>query len=62
MRQDFDYAQLEGRLLSSSYAPGAGHPRHTPMLQDLRRLFDAHQSNGQIAMDYLTRMYYGQLS
>ena len=24
MRQDFDYAQLEGRLLSSSYASDAG--------------------------------------
>ena len=62
MRQDFEYAQLEGRLLSSSYAPGVGHPRHAPMLQDLRRLFDAHQSNGRIGMDYLTRMYYGRLS
>jgi SAM-dependent methyltransferase len=62
MRQDFDYAQLEGRLLSSSYAPGEGHPRHAPMLGDLRRLFDAHQRDGQIGMDYLTRMYYGRLS
>jgi SAM-dependent methyltransferase len=62
MRQDFDYAQLEGRLLSSSYAPGEGHPQYAPMLRDLRRVFDAHQSNGQIGMDYLTRMYYGRLS
>jgi len=62
MRQDFDYAQLEGRLLSSSYAPGEGHPQHAPMLRDLRRVFDAHQSNGQIGMDYLTRMYFGRLS
>ncbi len=41
MRQEFDYAGLEGRLLSSSYAPGPGHPKHAPMLQrieeDLRR-------------------------
>ena len=62
MRQDFDYSQLEGRLLSSSYAPGYGHPQHAPMLRDLRRVFDAHQSNGQIGMDYLTRVYYGRLS
>jgi ubiquinone/menaquinone biosynthesis C-methylase UbiE len=62
MRQDLDYAQLEGRLLSSSYAPVQGHPRHAPMLRELRRLFDAHQSNGRVGMDYLTRMYYGQLS
>jgi ubiquinone/menaquinone biosynthesis C-methylase UbiE len=62
MRQDFDYSQLEGRLLSSSYAPSYGHPQQAPMLHDLRRVFDAHQSNGQIGMDYLTRMYYGRLS
>ena len=62
MRQDFDYAQLEGRLLSSSYAPGEGHPRHAPMLRELRRVFDVHQSIGRVGMDYLTRMYYGRLS
>jgi len=61
MRQDFDYAQLEGRLLSSSYAPGEGHPQYGAMLQDLRRVFDAHQVQGSVGMDYLTRMYYGRL-
>jgi len=61
-QQDFDYADLEGRLLSSSYAPLADHPRHAPMLQELRRIFDAHQHNGRVDMEYKTRMYYGQLS
>ena len=61
-QQDFDYAELEGRLLSSSYAPLADHPRHAPMLQELRRIFDAHQQNGRVGMEYRTRMYYGQLS
>ena len=28
---------VEGRLLSSSYAPGPGHPQHAPMLSELRR-------------------------
>ena len=27
---------LRGRLLSSSYAPGGGHPNHEPMLAELR--------------------------
>src|SRR5262249_16300374 len=36
MQQEFDYAGLEGRLLSSSYAPGPGHPKHEPMLAGLR--------------------------
>ncbi len=39
MRQEFDYAGVEGRLLSSSYAPGPGHPQHEPMLRELRRIF-----------------------
>ena len=62
MRQDFDYEQLEGRLLSSSYAPGEGHPQYEAMLRELRRVFDEHQENGRVGMDYVTRMYYGQLS
>ena len=62
MRQDFDYAQLEGRLLSSSYAPGEGDPRYVPMLRELRHLFDAHHDNGHVGMEYVTRMYFGRLS
>jgi ubiquinone/menaquinone biosynthesis C-methylase UbiE len=62
MRQDFDYAQLEGRLLSSSYAPMQGHPRYEPMLSELKRIFDAHEKSDRVGMDYVTRMYYGRLS
>lgn len=61
MRQEFDYAGLEGRLLSSSYAPGPGHPSHAPMLRELRRIFEAHASAGRVAFDYKTRVYFGQL-
>jgi SAM-dependent methyltransferase len=62
MRQEFDYAGIEGRLLSSSYAPGPDHPQHAPMLRDLRRIFDAHAVNGPAAFDYKTRLYFGQIS
>jgi len=61
MRQEFDYDGLEGRLLSSSYAPGLGHPNHAPMLRELRRVFDVHNSAGRVAFDYKTRVYFGQL-
>ena len=61
MRQEFDYAGVKGRLLSSSYAPAAGHPRHEPMLRELRRIFDAYQENGRVSFDYDTRVYYGRL-
>ena len=61
MRQEFDYAGLEGRLLSSSYAPGPGHPTHEPMLRALKRLFETHAAAGRVAVDYKTRVYFGQL-
>jgi SAM-dependent methyltransferase len=60
--QEFDYAGVEGRLLSSSYAPPPGHPNHDPMLQELRRVFELHQQNGRIVFEYLTRLYYGRLA
>ena len=60
--QKFDYAGLEGRLLSSSYAPMAGHPKYTAMIEELRRIFDAHQVNGQVQMEYRTRVFYGKLT
>jgi SAM-dependent methyltransferase len=61
MRQEFDYAGLEGRLLSSSYAPGPGHPKHDPMLRELRRLFELHATGGRVAFDYTTRLYCGRV-
>jgi len=61
MRQEFDYAGIEGRLLSSSYAPGPGHPKYAPMLRDLRQLFDAHNVGDRATFDYKTRVYFGRL-
>jgi SAM-dependent methyltransferase len=61
MRQEFDYAGLEGRLLSSSYAPGPGHSKHAPMLGELRRIFDRHAEDGRVNVDYKTRVYFGIL-
>jgi SAM-dependent methyltransferase len=62
MRQEFDYAGLEGRLLSSSYAPGPEHPQHKLMLSELRRLFDKYAVNGKVSVDYKTRVYFGQIA
>jgi len=61
LRQEFDYAGLEGRLLSSSYAPGPEHSRHRPMLRELHRLFDQHARAERVAFDYNTRVYFGRL-
>ena len=61
MRQEVDYAALEGRLLSSSYTPTPGHANYEPMLRELRRVFDAHQVNDRVSLEYKTLVYYGQL-
>jgi SAM-dependent methyltransferase len=62
LQQVFGYGGVEGRLLSSSYAPGPGQPNHAPMLHDLRGIFDRHQQGGKVSIEYATRMFYGQLA
>lgn len=59
--QEFDYEGLLGRLLSSSYAPKEGHPRFNEMLHALRVIFDKHEKNGVVKMEYDTEVYYSQL-
>jgi len=61
MRQEFGYEGIEGRLLSSSYAPGPEHANYTPMLRDLRKIFDEHAVAGRATFDYKTRVYFGRL-
>jgi SAM-dependent methyltransferase len=61
MRQEVDYAGLEGRLLSSSYTPTSDHANYDAMLRELRRIFDAHQIDDRVSLDYNTLVYYGQL-
>jgi hypothetical protein len=52
--QQFDYKGLEGRLLSSSYAPAKGHPDHETMLSELRQLFDETEKDSLIGFEYRT--------
>lgn len=59
--QQLDFDGLRGRLLSSSYAPRAGHPQHRPMLDALRQLFDRCQHAGRVSFDYDTRVFAGEL-
>ena len=59
--QEFDYRGLEGRLLSSSYAPSKGHPDHGPMLSKLRQIFDQNEENGVVNFEYRTLVYMGML-
>jgi SAM-dependent methyltransferase len=60
--QEFDYAALEGRLLSSSYAPERRDPSCDAMLEELRRIFGVHRQNGKVRMEYDTNIYFGTIS
>ena len=60
--QKLDFDALRGRLMSSSYAPQAGHPQHEPMLRALRELFDSCAENGAVSFDYDTRIFAGHLA
>jgi SAM-dependent methyltransferase len=59
--QKLDYEALSGRLMSSSYAPRAGHPSHAPMMHALRELFDRCAVDGRISFDYDTVIYVGKV-
>jgi hypothetical protein len=59
--QSFDFEGLAGRLKSSSYVPAAGDPRHEPMIDALRRLFDRHEENGRVSFLYDTELYFGRI-
>ncbi len=59
--QRFDLPGLRGRLLSSSYAPLAGHPRHAPMLARLEEIFAAYQEGGEVIFVYETEVFAGQV-
>lgn len=58
--QQLDLAGLTARVLSSSYMPGAGHPRKAAMLEALRQLFEQFERHGRVTIAYATKMYYGQ--
>ncbi len=58
--QRFDFEGLKGRLLSCSYAPAEGHPRHPLMMAGLNRLFDRHQKTGEVVFEYVTQVYLGR--
>lgn len=60
--QHFDFDGLKGRLLSSSYAPEAGQPKHDAMLAALKSIFKTHQRDGQVVFEYETHVYFGHLA
>jgi SAM-dependent methyltransferase len=59
--QEFDFDGVRGRLRGSSYVPGPDHPAFAPMMAELERIFNSHQHDGQVRMDYATHIYFGRL-
>lgn len=59
--QQFDFNGLRGRLLSSSYTPAPADSRYQPMLERLSEIFQIHQRNGNVIVEYDTKVYYGHL-
>ena len=61
-QQQLDFYGLRGRLLSASYIPPENDPQFSPMIRQLHTIYETHQLDGQVALDYDTRIYYGQMS
>ena len=59
--QTFDFEELKGRLLSSSYTPQPEDEIYPEMIAALKDLFDKHQIEDQIQIDYDTELSYGKL-
>lgn len=61
-QQRVEWDGLKGRLMSASYAPKPGDPKHEPMIKDFEKVFAAHQADGKVVILYRTRIYWGQLA
>ena len=59
--QRFDRAGFFGRVLSSSYVPNEGHPKHEAMMAALARIWDERQTDGAVEFRYLTLVHVGML-
>jgi SAM-dependent methyltransferase len=60
--QRLDEAGFAGRLLSSSYAPPAGHPLHAPLLARASEIFRTYEQGGFVTIGYDAVVWYGGLA
>ena len=59
--QVLDLDGLKGRLLSISYVPGEGELCSEEMLRQAEEIFHEHATDGAVAIEYDTEVYYGRL-
>ena len=60
--QHLDWPGLRSRVLSSSYTPPPDDERHEPMLARLREIYDRHNDNGRVTIEYQTELFYARLT
>lgn len=59
--QVLDFDGLLGRLASSSYLPNETDPRFPEMKDSFRELFERHEKDGHVRIEYDTKMYVSNL-
>ncbi|HQY88506.1 MAG TPA: methyltransferase domain-containing protein, partial [Tepidisphaeraceae bacterium] len=60
-QQLLDESGLIARLMSSSYVPQSGTPKHQPMLDRASQIFRSTNVNGFVTMTYDLKLYLGQI-
>lgn len=60
-QQVLDSEGLTGRIMSCSYVPTRQDAKFPEMLDAIRQLFESHEQNGVVQMEYNTDVYFGQL-
>lgn len=58
--QDLALEALAGRIVSSSYMPKAEHPRYAAMQTAIAELFEKHERDGYVRLEYDCVVYYSQ--
>ncbi len=59
--QHCDFESLKGRTRSASYTPEPGDANFDAMFSELATMFDKHQKDGTVTIEYDTRVYFGRL-
>jgi SAM-dependent methyltransferase len=59
--QIFNFEELKGRLLSSSYVPMPDNPGYKAMVEELEKIFNQNEVGGKIQFEYDTELYFGTL-
>jgi SAM-dependent methyltransferase len=52
---------LQGRFLSSSYAPQKGQPNHEQAMEELRSAYMRYAREGAVVLEYTTKLYVGTI-